>query len=255
MDIRALRTAACALLLAAPGSTAFAEGGDWQHTVAFYGMGAAIDGDVQIGDLSVAVDVSMSDVLDALEFGAMGAYRADNGTWSWTVDATYMGLGGQSESERGLVKGNVDVDQMTLMGTVGRRWTEHFEALFSLAYFDLSTDLKVRRTAPVTGDVTVRTASVDASWVDPLVGLQYSLPFRDAWRFNLRGDVGGFGVGSDLSYQVLVNARWQSAGGLGVVFGYRLIGFDYEDGNKGSRNYQRFDLTEQGPLLGVTYAF
>jgi hypothetical protein len=242
-------------LLACSVGVARADTSEWQHTVLFYGMGAAIDGDAQVGDLKVPVDVSMSDVFDALEFGAMAAYRADNGTWSFTVDTTFMGLGGSSESERGLVKGDLDLDQFTLMGTVGRHWTEHLDALFSLSYFDLSTDLKLTTTAPVGGAVTVRTASVDASWVDPMIGLHYGLPFRDDWRFNLRGDVGGFGIGSDFSYQLLATVRWQSSGQLGAVFGYRVIGFDYEDGQKGSRNYQRFDLTQQGPMLGVTYDF
>jgi hypothetical protein len=254
-NFRTIRAAACTLLLAASGGAASAEEAQWQHTLVFYGMGAAIDGQTQIGDLTVPVDVSISEVFDALEFGAMGAYRADNGTWSFTVDATYMGLGGTSETDRGLVKGDVDIDQITLMGTAGRRWTDNLEALFSLAYFDLSTDLKVTTTAPVTGAVTVRTASVDASWVDPMLGLHYGRPFADEWRFNLRGDVGGFGIGSDFSYQVFANVHWQSSGGFGAVLGYRLIGFDHEDGRKGSPGYQRFDLTEQGPLLGITYTF
>ena len=53
-------------------------------------MGAGIDGEAQIGPVEVGIDASMSDVLDALEFGAMLAYRADNGTWSFTGDATFM---------------------------------------------------------------------------------------------------------------------------------------------------------------------
>jgi len=255
MNVRTIRAGACVLMLVAPVGVALAEQAQWQHTLVLYGMGAAIDGEAQIGDLSVPVDVSISELFDALEFGAMGAYRADNGTWSFTVDATYMGLGGTSETDRGLVKGDLDLDQVTLMGTAGRRWTESLEALFSLAYFDLSTDLKVTTTAPVSGAVTVRTASVDASWVDPMLGLHYGRAFADDWRFNLRGDVGGFGIGSDLSYQVFANVQWQSSGGLGAVLGYRLIGFDYEDGNKGSPGYQRFDLTEQGPLAGVAFSF
>jgi len=32
-----------------------------------------------------------------------------------------------------------------------------------------------------------------------------------------------------------------------------VISFDYEDG-KGS-NYERYDLTEQGPLVGMTISF
>jgi len=54
---------------------------------------------------------------------------------------------------------------------------------------------------------------------------------------------------------VLANVRWQANERIGLVIGYRLIGFDYEDGNKGSANYQRFDLTQQGPLVGMTISF
>ena len=246
-----------ALLSIGFGSAAFAAdgSGDWQQTVFIYGMGAAIDGDAQIGDLKVPVDVSISELFDALEMGGMAAYRADNGTWSFTADATFVALGGTRKGERGLLKADLDVDQFTFMGSLGRRWTDHLEFLFSLAYFDLSTDAKLKITNPLTGEVTNRKASDDASWVDPLFGLQYNVPFADNWRFNLRGDIGGFGIGSDLSYQVLTGFRWQANETLGVVFGYRLIAFDYEDGRKGSSNYQRFDLTEQGPLVGVSISF
>jgi opacity protein-like surface antigen len=232
---------------------AFAADGEWQHTVVIYGMGAAIDGEGQIGSLIVPVDVSISDVFDALEMGAMAAYRADNGTWSVTLDATFMGLGGTQTTQRGLVKGDMDVDQTAIVATVGRRLTPNIEALFSLSYFDLSADLALTTRNPVTGAATTRSASTDASWVDPMLGLQFNAPIADGWRASLRTDVGGFGIGSDFSYQVLANLRWEPNEKVGVIFGYRVIDFDYED-DDGSP-YQRFDLTEQGPLVGVTYTF
>lgn len=253
MDRRRLWAARVAAISACIALQPAAMADEWQHTVLLYGMGAAIDGEAQVGDLTVPVDVSISDLFDALELGAMGAYRVANDTWSFTVDATYMGLGGTSEGPRGLVKGELDVDQVTLMGTVGRRWTESLELLFSLSYFDLSSDLRLDVTSPVSGLVSTRRASVDADWVDPLIGLQYAVPFADRWRFSLRGDVGGFGIGSDFSYQGLALFDWRANETVGVVFGYRIIGFDYEEGHGGG--YKRFDLTEQGPLLGVAFSF
>ena len=244
-----LRLVAAALTLACCASPAFAAEGDWEHAAVIYAMGAALDGEAQIGDLTVPVDLGISDVFDALEMGAMFAYRADNGTWSITADTTFMGLGATAEGQRGFVKADMDMDQFTLMGTVGRRLTPNLEALFSLSYFALSTDLKV------SGPLDTRTASDDASWLDPMIGLHYSLPFADGWHFNLRGDIGGFGIGSDFSWQGLANLHWKAGDMFGLVFGYRLIGFDYEDGNKGSSGYQRFDLTEQGPLVGMTISF
>jgi hypothetical protein len=241
--------AIAASILCGCAPAAHAAEGEWEQTLIVYAMGAAIDGDATIGDLTVSVDLGISDVFDALEMGGMLAYRADNGTWSFTADTTFMGLGATAETERGRVKGDIDLDQFTFMGTVGRRLTPGLEALFTLSYIDLSTDLKV------TGPLETRTASESASWVDPMLGLLYSAPFAEHWHFGLRGDVGGFGLGSEFSYQVLANVRWQASDTFGVVAGYRLIGFDFEDGNKGSRNYERYDLTEQGPLLGLTISF
>jgi len=45
---------------------------------------------------------------------------------------------------RGNVRGDLNIDQFTMMATAGRRITPHVEGLLSLAYFDLSTDLEVR---------------------------------------------------------------------------------------------------------------
>jgi hypothetical protein len=232
-------------------SVATAQDEDWRHTAFVYAMGAALGGDAYVGPLHVPVDMSISDVFDALEFGAMAAYRADNGTWSITGDATFMGLGGTGTTpRRGLIKGDADVDQTTLSLTLGRRLTPSLEAMFSLSYFDLSTDVKVTTTGPA-GLVTAK-AAASADWIDPLVGLQYNVPIGDAWRFNLRGDVGGFGIGSDLTYQVLTNLRWQASERIGFAFGYRLLAFDYEDGTEDGPGYQRYDLVEQGPFVGVT---
>ncbi len=251
IDLRSLLLVSMLPCLGTPLAAGAAEGG-WEHTVVLYGMGAAIDGETQIGDLVVPMDLSMSDILDALEFGAMAAYRADNGTWSFSVDATFMGLGGTAATEPGLIKGDVDIDQFTLMGTVGRRLTPHLEALFSLAYVDLSADLEATIRVPSEDDIT-RRASANANWVDPLVGLQYNVPIGESWRFNLRGDIGGFGIGSDFTYQMLANFRWQASERFGVVFGYRVLGFDYEEGH--DAGYERYDLVEQGPLVGMTISF
>jgi hypothetical protein len=54
-------------------------------------------------------------------------------------------------------------------------------------------------------------------------------------------------------YHLLANLRWQASDTVGVVFGYRVISFDYEDGK--DANYQRYDLTEQGPLVGISISF
>jgi hypothetical protein len=236
-----------ALTLCAPTTQAQEASGGWKQTVFLYGMGAAIDGEAQIGPLRLPVDVSVSDLFDALRFGAMAAYRAENDVWSFEGDVTYMNLGVNQNGPRERVRGELGTDQLTVMATAGRRLSPHLEGLLSLAYFDLSSDLQVQVL-----NQRLRARS-SADWIDPMFGLAYAVPFAGKWSYSLRGDIGGFGVGSDLTWQVLTAVRRQNTDRFGWYLGYRAIGFDYQDGS--GRNYQRYNLTQQGPLAGIAISF
>jgi hypothetical protein len=241
--IAALTTA---LVLAAPAQAQ--SGADaWRQSIFLYGMGVVIDGDASVGPLDVDVDISISDLFDALDFGAMAGYRIENGIWSFSADATYMELGWSENTERGRAGARLRTDQLTVMGTVGRRLSPTVEALFSLAYFEVSGDLRLR--------VLDRSfsASRDADWIDPLVGLEYRVQFRDKWAFSLRGDVGGFGVGSDLTLHGWAKLVRQNTDSFSWYFGYRYIAYDYETGS--GIDYQRYDLQQHGPGIGLAWSF
>ena len=241
---RSLVTAAAVEFAAfAPFAQAQQDPGEWRQTVFLYGMGAAIEGDAQIGSIAVPVDISISDLFDALKFGAMAAYRIENEVWSFSGDVTYMNLGWSQQTQQGRAGSGLDVEQITVMGTAGRRLSPHLEALFSLAYFDLSADLQVRLLQQRTE------VSSDASWVDPLAGLNYAVPIGGKWTHTLRGDVGGFGIGSDLTWHMITTFRRQNTDRFAWYIGYHVIAFGYEDGS--GRNYQHYDLTQHGPSVGV----
>ena len=249
MSVHRLAAWSLAVLFSAvaPHAQAQAQGGsgDWRHTVLLYGMGATIEGEAQVGPLVVPVDVGMSDFFDSLKFGAMAAYEVANDDWSISGDVTYMNLGQNKSTQQNRASVGLDTEQITAMATVGRRVLPHLEALVSLAYFDVSADLRVRLLQQV------RTASRDADWIDPLVGLRYEVPFSGKWRFTLRGDIGG--GGSDLTWHALTRVTHQTSDRFGWYVGYRVIAYDYEDGQ--GINYQRFDLRQHGPGAGVAFSF
>lgn len=220
---------------------------EWRQTVYVYGMGVNIDGEAQIGPVTVDVDKSISDVFDALKFGAMAQYRIENGTWSFAADATYMSLGDRGTGPQGIVGARINTDQLTVMGTVGRRVSPRVEALFSLAYFDLSADLRVGAAGQTVS------ASRDADWVDPLIGLNYKSQLDEKWLLSLRGDIGGFGVGSDLTLHGWATLVRQQTPTFSWYLGYRYISYDYETGS--GINFQRYDLSQQGPGAGVAWSF
>jgi hypothetical protein len=232
-------------MLAAGLTAGAARAEEWQHTLIVYGMGASMDGESQIGPLSVPVDISMSQVFDNLKMGGMVAYHADNGIWSFTSDATYMNLGATEHFENSR-KGDVELKQTTLMLTAGRRITDRLEALFGVAYFNLDTELKL--SGPLIGQ---RQASVGADWIDPSIGLSWVQPIGQRWSFSLRGDVGGFGMGSDLLIHALTTLRFKQSDRISWAFGYRVISFDYEENEDRPLEYKKFDITEQGPAIGV----
>ena len=249
LDSTGITKTALAVLTLACATTAHAQQdpAEWRQTVFIYGMGAMIEGDAQIGNLQVPVDVSLSDFFDALNMGAMLAYRIENDVWSFSGDVTYMDLGQSTSTEQGRAAARLDTEQVTVMATVGRRVTPHLEALFSLAYFDVSADLRLRVLQQEL------TASRSADWIDPLLGLNYEVPFRDKWRFTLRGDIGGFGVGADLTWHALTKITYQQSDRFSWYLGYRAIAYDYEDGS--GRDLQKYDLRQHGPGAGIAFSF
>lgn len=91
------------------------------------------------------------------------------------------------------------------------------------------------------------------TWVDPFVGARATWPLGDAWTFIASVDVGGFGIGSDLTWSALAVFDWRVSRSVGVVLGYRALDTDYEDGSGDGRF--KLDALIAGPLLGVRFRF
>ena len=75
-----------------------------------------------------------------------------------------------------------------------------------------------------------QSAESKKDWVDPFVGM------RAQWNINQRlfvagrADVGGFGVGSDLTWQASASLGWQINETWSTELGYRYMNIDYTDG-------------------------
>ncbi len=221
---------------------------EWKHEVAPYLWGAAMDGTSGVGNVVAEVDLSFGDILDNLEMGFMGMYRASRDQFSVTVDAVYMGLGATERGPGGLVKADIDMDQIALEVDVGYELVERFTVFGGLRYNDLSANVKA--TGPLGN---VESADGDESWVDPIGGAHFSIPLAEAWSLNLRGDIGGFGVGSDFAWQGVATFRWQFSDRAGALAAYRYMYMDYDDG-QGSDRF-KYDMSFSGPALGVVFTF
>jgi len=222
--------------------------GEWQQEVVPYMWASAMSGTAGVRDFEGDVDMSFGDILDDLEFAFMGAYRAKRDKFSVTVDGIYMALSDDVKGPRDLVKGEIDVDQSALEVDVGWDLSERLTVFGGLRYNDISSDITLK--GP--NDTKVRGKGSE-QWVDPVIGAHYTYPFSDQWSATLRGDIGGFGVGSQFAWQGIAELRWQVKPNIGIVGAYRYIDMDYSAGT--GPTYFLYDMAISGPALGVAFAF
>lgn len=238
-----------AAMLAAGLACATPAGADeWKQELTPYLWGSNLQGSVTVGSVTAGVDLGFGDIVDNLEMGFMGAYRVSNDRWSVTLDTMYMGLGATSRGANGVLAAEMDVDQASIELSAGYAVTERLTVIGGLRYADIEARIAVNGPSS-----TLLKGSSAHDWVDPIVGLEYRVPLSSKWSFALRGDVGGFGIGSDLAWQALATVRFDVSDRVAAVAAYRYIDTDYEAGSGAS--YFRYDVVTAGPALGLAIAF
>lgn len=235
------------------GAAGIAKADDWQHTITPYLWGASLSGTTAIGPVSSDVEAPFSDIISNLKIGGMLSYRGDHDRLAIMIDVFYVDLEGDKSSTAGplQIDATARVQETIVEADVGYHLTDRTVAFFGLRYNDISPDVAVTTTGPLGG--TTLAASGSESWVDPLIGVTMEIPLSDRWSFGLRGDVGGFGVGSDFAWQAVATVRWQTGKTVYLVGGYRYLSADYQNGS-GARLF-KYDMAMSGPALGVAFAF
>jgi len=93
------------------------------------------------------------------------------------------------------------------------------------------------------------TLSKDDYWFDPYVGLSGRYNFNKTYYTAVRGQIGGFGVGADLMWQVETCVGINLTHCIFTEIGYRALGINYENNNF------KFDSVMHGPQIttGITF--
>lgn len=86
-----------------------------------------------------------------------------------------------------------------------------------------------------------------------MIGSHCTISSADRWSYTLRGDSGGFGVGSNLAWQGIGTLRWQASDRVGALGAYRYIDMDYESDDR-SVDF-KYDMSMSGPALGLVFTF
>ena len=94
-----------------------------------------------------------------------------------------------------------------------------------------------------------QTLSKNDYWFDPYVGLRARYNFNKTYYTAVRGEIGGFGVGADLMWEVETVVGINLTRSIFTEIGYRALGGNYEN------NGFRFDAVMHGPQIttGITF--
>ena len=215
---------------------------DWQWTIAPYLWGAAMDGTIVIQGLGAEADFSASEILDNLEFGTMAMLMARKGDWGIYGDAVYVALGVTTD----MPPADIDPTLGILTIQAVRRLNDVADLTFGARWNHLEAEIDFKP------PISMRVDKAQ-DWLDPVVGVVLRTPGEHRWHVTLLADVGGFGVGSNLTWQLFPSIGWDMSKRSSFEIGYRLIKTDYDTGSGATRF--EYDMLYQGPAAGLRFEF
>ena len=104
-------------------------------------------------------------------------------------------------------------------------------------------------------DITVSLALLNQKqeqsviWIDPFVGIIYTRPLNGSFHISLRGDLGGFGIESDMAVNAEAMFRYQIGNTFSIKFGYRYLKVKFDESNF------LYDISLDGFQLGLGIRF
>lgn len=259
---RAARRRACGLLAAlamlGSGGAAWAQGAGidaWQVEVTPYLWATRMRGEVQVGTLPAArVAMDFSDILHNLDFGFMTAVEARRGLWGVLLDGMYMKVSDSvTAAPAGIpvsVTGQMRIRQTMLAAALAYRVAEGpmlWDLVAGLRHNVV--DAQVGIDANASGLAGSAQRSGKTRWTDPYAGVRATLPIDKRWSAVGSADVGGFGVGSDFTWQALAGFKYDASEKTTLHFGYRAMKVDYDQAGL------RYDMANDGLYAGMGVRF
>ncbi len=199
----------------------------WTYLGELYLMFPNMKGQTTVRNLpEVTVDANESDILGNLKFGAMFYLEASNGDWSISSDFIYMKLGQGLEGSRLITGGNAEMEELAWELAGLKRVAPWLDLGAGGRLVSLGVGLDM--TSALGNDLS---GNASKTWVDPIVIARAQGAIQQKWIWQLRGDLGGFGIGSDFTWQLQANAGYRFSKLFQATLGYRYIGIDYDQGS------------------------
>ena len=214
--------------------------------VTIYGWLAGVTGDFTpfAGAPTLSFDNSFGDVLEDLDaaFFASGQFRSER--LVVVADMSYASL-----SRDGLVPPGIpasgEVSQLAITALAGTRVEDGDDLKVDILAGARLWNLDGRVEVPLAG-VSI---TPDQTFLDPVAAARANAKLAPRLSAILHADIGGFGVGSDFTYQLVATVNYQLGRSTWVSAGWRHLHLDYNDAGTA------FEGSQTGPLFGITQRF
>ena len=226
---------------------------NWHFLTDLYVMFPYMDGETGFENvLSVPVDATPGDIFSKLKMAAMLYLEAQSDKWAISSDLVYMNLNQEITPGALLHSGTAGAKQMVWEVAGLYRIFPFIEVGLGGRLNNLQTEIDVSRNVfPASTEEYYITRS--DTWFDPILITRFSADISDKWLFQFRGDAGGFGLGSDLSWQLQAYAGYRFRKVFQLTAGYRVLSTDYTSGTDSGEFV--FHIKEFGPVLRFGFRF
>jgi hypothetical protein len=196
--------------------------------------------------------VSAVDVLQHLnEVPFMGSAEIRDGPISFYGDMLHVGLGtGITTRDIFFSGGNATLTMNTgtalLLYHVIDEPVQSLDAGGGFRSWGFSANLSLNGRLLPSASVTR-----SGGWGDPLIALRYHRELGQGFGVTAYGDVGGFGVGAHVDWQLMGTIDYTLKPWVALHLGYRSLNFNYQSAD----SHLGFDVNMNGPLLAASFRF
>ena len=249
-----VRLTACLAVVAAAAAlcSSAASAEDWTTDLKAYLFLPWADFGVETaGGATLETSLDPGDLVEALKFGLMFAGDTHRGKTSLLYDIFYTDLD-FSGSLAAPVPVNVDTNMKLLLASFGvgydleRTKTGFVQVFGGLRYVKLDNSVTLSGTGTPAAVVGL---SRSDDYLEPLVGLRGRTQVGDRTSLGGYMNVGGFGVGSEFTFDGYVGLDYAISDTKIASAGVRYLSIDYEAGNAD------LDVDMLGPVIGLAWKF
>lgn len=220
----------------------------WNFLIEPYLIIPNMKGEVAVRRLPASeVDADAGSIFSKLKFGAMLYLEAVHVEKNWAIssDFIFMDLEQDVRTNMLITGGSVSAKQLAWELAWLKRLAQWLEVGLAGRLVSLESGLDL---------ITINggeSGSISKTWFDPVIVVRSQGILKEKWLVQFRGDFGGFGIGSDFTWQIQANVGYKFSKLFQASAGYRIIAIDYNKGDGEDRF--RYDINTFGPVVRLGF--